>query len=115
MKSDVLESIRLKLEARSGQLKAAIGAGEKADVPIAPDKALGRLTRMDALQSQQMASALIQRNREELARVDRALLRIKAGEYGVCGRCGEDIAEARLEAVPDALLCRECAERGGRR
>jgi DnaK suppressor protein len=115
MRSDALEQIRLRLEARRGELKAAIAAGEKADVPIAPDTSLGRLTRMDALQSQQMAAALIQRNREELVRVERALTRLRSGDYGVCSRCGDEIAEARLQAVPDAVVCRDCAERSARR
>jgi hypothetical protein len=50
--------------------------------------------------SQQMAAALIQRNREELVRVERALTRLRSGDYGLCSRCGEEIAEARLQAVP---------------
>lgn len=103
--------LRPRLEQRAAELRTAIAAGEKADVPIAPDKAIGRLTRVDAMQSQQMASALTGRNREELARIERALNRIETGDYGICGRCGEDIAEARLEAVPDAVLCRTCADR----
>lgn len=115
MRSEGLERMRLRLEARRGELKAAIAAGERADVPIAPDKSLGRLTRMDALQSQQMAAALIQRSREELARVERALTRLRRGEYGICSRCREEIAEARLQAVPDAIVCRDCAERAAQR
>jgi len=111
MRRDLLEAIRSTLEARRADLRSAIAAGEQADVPIAPDKSLGRLTRMEALQSQQMASALIQRNRDELARVQRALERIRSGSYGLCGRCGEEIAESRLLAVPDAIVCRDCAER----
>ena len=103
--------LRARLEARGHELRALIEAGEKADVPIAPDSSLGRLTRVDALQGQQMAAALVQRNREELSRVERALMRIESGDYGTCTRCGEDIAEARLNAVPDALLCLTCAER----
>lgn len=114
MNQDVLERLRSRLEERTAELRAAIAAAEKGDVPIAPDKSLGRLTRMDALQSQQMAAALTQRNREELARIERALNRMQTGQYGVCGRCGEDIGEARLQAVPDTVLCRACADRPGR-
>lgn len=44
-----------------------------------------------------------------LARIDAALKRIDAGEYGICLRCGGDIAPARLAAVPEAALCRACA------
>jgi DnaK suppressor protein len=115
MQIDVLKRLRLQLEARAAELRAAIAAGEAADAPIAPDSSLGRLTRVDALQAQQMAQALVQRNREELGRVNRALERVGSGEYGVCARCGEDIAEARLRAVPDAVVCRDCAEKRSQR
>ncbi len=46
--------------------------------------------------------------REALAAVDRALARIEAGTYGVCGRCSEEICADRLEAVPTADLCVSC-------
>jgi DnaK suppressor protein len=111
MQTGEIERLRQQLASRAEELKATIAAGEQADAPIAPDSSLGRLTRVDALQAQQMAQALVQRNREELGRVTRALERIEAGTYGVCARCGEDIAEARLQAVPDAVVCRDCAEK----
>ncbi len=44
----------------------------------------------------------------ELRGIDAALDRISHGRYGICARCGEDIAEARLEAVPHAALCQAC-------
>jgi DnaK suppressor protein len=111
MRADVLKRLRLQLERRADELRAFIAAAEHADAPIAPDSSLGRLTRVDALQAQQMGQALVQRNREELGRVNRALGRMDAGNYGVCARCGEDVAEARLQAVPDAAVCLECAEK----
>ncbi|SRR4249919_375262 len=45
----------------------------------------------------------------EIASVKRALARIADGNYGECVRCGEEIAEARLEARPEAALCIDCA------
>ena len=44
----------------------------------------------------------------ELRAVDAALERLAHGRYGTCARCGEAIAEARLEAVPYAALCQSC-------
>lgn len=41
-----------------------------------------------------------------------ALARIEKGTYGICKKCGEEISEARLDAVPYALLCRSCAGAG---
>lgn len=47
----------------------------------------------------------------EIARIRAALARMKAGEYGICQICGAEISQARLEAVPDAALCINCAEK----
>lgn len=46
---------------------------------------------------------------KEIASVKRALARIEDGTYGECVRCGTEIAEARLEARPEAALCIDCA------
>jgi len=42
-------------------------------------------------------------------RLERALEKIEEGSYGVCDRCGEPIAPARLEAAPESALCVTCA------
>ncbi len=46
--------------------------------------------------------------RSRLARVEEALARLEAGTYGTCRACGRAVGEERLEAVPEADLCREC-------
>lgn len=45
----------------------------------------------------------------EIADIRAALLRIEQGLYGTCAKCGEDIAPARLEALPTATRCISCA------
>ena len=45
----------------------------------------------------------------EIAQIRSALGRIADGSYGACGRCGEKIAEARLDALPWTPFCRSCA------
>ena len=46
----------------------------------------------------------------ELNQVNEALARLDAGEYGFCKSCGNEIGEMRLEALPYATLCIDCAE-----
>lgn len=50
------------------------------------------------------------RDREQklLKKIDEALDRMKAGIYGLCERCGEDIPYKRLKARPVTTLCIEC-------
>src|SRR3954447_14466089 len=44
-----------------------------------------------------------------LARTERALAKLEAGTYGACDACGAPIPEARLQAMPDSVLCLACA------
>lgn len=48
---------------------------------------------------------------EEIRRIQAALARVREGEYGFCVKCGDEIAAARLDVVPDAPLCSTCAVR----
>lgn len=59
--------------------------------------------------------ALEEDAKQIVQQIDNALLRIKAGEYGICQNCGENIPEARLDAVPYAQYCIHCAEDLSRR
>lgn len=50
--------------------------------------------------------------REELRLIDNAIGRIQDGSYGVCTECGENIPDARLDALPYTELCVDCASAG---
>jgi len=52
--------------------------------------------------------ALVQQVRRHLAEIDAAIERVRAGVYGRCERCGEQIPDARLEARPVARTCVTC-------
>ncbi len=70
---------------------------------------VGRLSRMDALQSQAMSLETTRRRRAELQRIDAALRRMDEDEYGFCLGCGEAIAAKRLELDPAISVCIDCA------
>lgn len=48
--------------------------------------------------------------RDEILKIDEALLRLKEGTYGICQRCGEEIPIGRLELQPHTPYCVECKE-----
>ena len=72
-------------------------------------QAVGRLSRMDALQNQAMAKAQQTRRDNQARRLTAALSRIEDGEFGYCEDCGEDITRKRLELDPSAIKCISCA------
>jgi DnaK suppressor protein len=51
---------------------------------------------------------LLEAARDTVARLERALARAEAGNYGRCVRCGGEIAPERLEVIPDTDSCVRC-------
>lgn len=58
-----------------------------------------------------LVAGLDERGKREIEAIDAALERLAVGTYGVCGDCEEEIPLARLQAIPEAALCVDCAER----
>ncbi|MFN3960808.1 MAG: TraR/DksA family transcriptional regulator [Parvularculaceae bacterium] len=100
----------MSLEARAQDLRALIEATRDNRKPVELDQvAVGRLSRMDALQGQAMACAAEQNYQRELARIVAALRRIEEGRFGSCAECGEAIDPRRLAADPTIAICIDCA------
>ena len=70
---------------------------------------VGRLSRMDAMQSQAMAIEIKRRREIQITRIDTALQRLANDSFGLCVRRAEAIDQARLEFDPTSLLCIGCA------
>ncbi len=102
--------LRAALASLAGEMAALHAALADTAAPVSPSESLGRLTRLDAMQDQALAVARRADVDARRARVERALRAIDDpdGEYGVCIGCDEPIALARLEAMPDSLLCIAC-------
>ena len=86
----------------------ALGQSGQAVVKL-DQRAVGRLSRMDALQSQAMAKATGSQRAAQRVGLKAALLRLEDGDYGSCLDCGEEIALARLKLNPAVQTCITCA------
>lgn len=101
------------LEAARAEVEADM-AGSAGDAkPVDLGLAIGRLSRVDALQQQQMAAARRRRLDVRLAQIKSARARVAAGEYGECVTCGGPIGYARLKVKPEAPFCRACQAGSG--
>jgi DnaK suppressor protein len=109
MTENDLNGFRALLEQVRAELIAGLESGAEEAAPVSPDSSIGRLTRQDAMQAQQMALALRRRNQGRLQQVEAALRRVENGTYGICARCEEEISRARLTVRPETPLCVECA------
>src|SRR3989442_7843172 len=91
--SDVHGKIR-DVRAECGKEREVIDQAESSEVDIQED----------------IEFALIQMKAETLNKIDAALGRLEEGSYGNCFECGDEIAEARLRALPFAVRCKDCEE-----
>lgn len=105
---DDLNSLHKKLLLLKEQIEEILSIGQENTRPVAPSEAIGRLSRVDAMQQQQMAMANNESHRKRLILVGAALQRIDDEIYGECISCGEYIALSRLYAQPEARFCIGC-------
>jgi DnaK suppressor protein len=106
-----LKALRAKLEGERADILRDINASADARAPVAPDVAIGRLSRMEAMADQAMALETDRRRHLELDRIDQALARMDDGDYGYCVSCDEEISGKRLQNDPAAPTCIDCAEK----
>ena len=111
MEADQQSAFRPYIVKRLAEIEQELVELAESTEVIAPDVSIGRLSRLDSMQHQQMALAGKQRHEEERTRLVTAEFRIDEGTYGSCLLCGNDIATERLEYQPDAVSCVPCAQR----
>ena len=99
------------LHSEQTRLRDHIAELTDATRPIAPDCALGRLGRMEALQSQAVQKTELTAAQARLRLIEVALARLARGEYGWCEACGEQIPPERLKVCPEARRCTRCADK----
>lgn len=94
------------LEARAQELHDLNETTQSDSAPVELDQAaVGRLSRMDAMQRQAMSEETRRRRVREIALIEAALDRMESGEYGFCLTCGDAIPEPRLQLDPAVAHC----------
>jgi DnaK suppressor protein len=105
------DKFRGKLQARLEELNRLSKISRESRETVTLDQqSVGRLSRMDALQGHAMALATEERREQARARIEAALRRIEAGEYGFCIKCEEEIDIRRLVLDPATPYCLTCAK-----
>lgn len=111
MNRQELEKLKDQLLIQRADLHALEETLEEAVKPVKLDQAMvGRLSRLDAMQRQQMALETSRRGQAQLLKIEAALKRIELPDFGLCFVCGESIDIRRLGADPTNTRCISCAE-----
>jgi len=107
-----LEQTRQKLIALQSELQELeLNSGDAGGTVVLDQSKVGRLSRMDALQAQQMALEAGRRRQLQLQKIEGALRRPDTDEYGYCFICHEEIDDRRLAVDPTSTRCMACVEK----
>ena len=102
--------LKADLEALEIEIRDSLEAARDSAKPVELDQAaIGRVSRMDAIQQQSMAKASVEALKVRSQQVSAALRAVDKDDYGWCRKCEEPIGYRRLKAKPEAPFCLNCA------
>lgn len=77
--------------------------------PISPNNAIGRVSRMDAINNRSVNEASLRQAETKLINLNRALSKVDDFDFGICLKCQNQIPVGRILIRPESFLCVKCA------
>ncbi len=105
------KDLEKKIKVQIGEVEADITRLEELTKPISPENAIGRISRMDAINNKSINDNALRQARIKLEKLKLALHKLPNPEFGLCTRCKETIQEARIMLIPESTLCVNCASK----
>ncbi len=109
MKKEEREILRKKIQEESKKLKIEILELKELVKPIAPENAIGRISRMDAINNKSVNEAALRKAEIRMNALEDALVNIDKEGFGNCIRCGQVIPMGRMLLRPQSKSCVNCA------
>lgn len=78
--------------------------------PISPNNAIGRVSRMDAINNRSVNEVSLRQAETKLTNLNRALEKVDDDDFGVCLKCQNPIPVGRILIRPESFLCVNCAQ-----
>lgn len=103
--------LKLKLEKLIEQYIDDIRGMEDMTQPVKPENSLGRISRMDAINTKGLLESSLRNKRNKLNKLRLALQKIDEPSFGLCDNCDKPIQEGRLMFLPESTKCIRCASR----
>lgn len=104
------KQITQQIEQELIQIKAQIIGLRELTKPIAPDCAIGRVSRMDAINNKSINEAALRKAELKLSGLKYALERIDDTDFGICVKCQQPIPIGRIMLVPHSRFCARCVD-----
>ncbi len=105
------QSIKAAVIKKIASLKINIEKFKILTKPVSPDNAIGRLTRMEAINSKSINDASLAKLKQTLSNLEKSLKQIDNSDFGYCINCEEPIPHKRLLIMPESAFCVPCANK----
>lgn len=109
MKTDEKNTLNTIISHEIETLRLTIETLKEKSAPVEPDISLGRLTRQEARQEQEIAKKILDDGQVRIKKLRYAQSKIDEPHFGECRICEEEIAFERLCIYPEATICIACA------
>ena len=111
MNPEERQELKRKIEEEIEAQRTLIASLTETSKPVAPDNAIGRLSRMEALSDRAVSEASLNAANTKLSRLETALGKVDHPDFGICVSCGNLIPHGRILLMPEATRCVPCAEK----
>lgn len=103
--------IKQQIEEKIIKLKDDINKLTDLTKPISPDCAIGRVSRMDAINNKSINEAALRQKKTQLKALEYTYNHLNDPEFGLCIKCGREIPLGRIMLIPESKKCVTCASR----
>lgn len=104
------EEIKQKILEEISKTEKLIADYKDLTKPVAPDVAIGRISRMDAINNKSINEASLRQAEQKLQNLNRVLSLYGTAEFGRCLKCRAEIPPGRILFRPESLYCVKCAQ-----
>lgn len=101
--------IRAIIEAEIIKTENLVADYKELTKPIAPENAIGRISRMDAINNKSVTEAALRKSKEKLEKLKYALTKVDDDDFGVCVKCKQVIPLGRILIMPQSRTCVKCS------
>jgi len=103
------KEIRQKIQSEIQKTEIEISELKELTKPIAPENAIGRLSRMDAINNKSIYDAALVKAQDKLQKLLIANRNVDKSDFGICVKCGKPIPVGRILLMPQSNRCVNCA------
>ena len=102
------EQIKIRIEEEIFETQKSVEKYKELTKPIAPENAIGRVSRMDAINNKSVNQAALTNAEVKLNNLKVALSNIDDDDFGICVRCNKPIPLGRILLMPQSITCVNC-------